>query len=170
MRKPNSFYSARDLKRAHYDATASALKTKFSNVAVDTIVVGGRGVWDPKNYKVFLKFCSRKYLSLMKRLCVADCISWSRRVYNEHVSGRRHYDIEDEISILRYSPYSDSNPYANVTVNASVSAANSRGPRRRCNCQRGSRYPYNSSRYTRYSPAPASEVSTLPPIYDVTTI
>lgn len=161
----DSFQRARDLKKSHYETTASSLQSRFKNVLVDAIVVGGCGTWDPNNDKILRKFCSRKYLSLFKRLTVADTISWGRRIYNEHISGQRHYTVEDNVIIPRFSPYSDAlNPYSSTRSHSTSSAFTPRRMRgRRSSRQRRTRYPFSANRYPTYSPivteisAPSSE-------------
>lgn len=167
----DSFAAARDLKKNHYSATAERLRSRFSNVLIDAIVVGGRGAWDPKNDKVLLKCCSRKYLGLMKKLCISDCISWSRRTYNEHISGERQYSADDVITIPRLSPYStDPANTSDLTVAPVDTTVGRRRANRRRNRRRGgTRYPYDTTRFPRYSPgppaaAPDAQMETVVPL------
>jgi hypothetical protein len=80
---------ARRDKLRKYDDLARALRSRFSEVKVDAIVLGSLGTWDPKNDKVIKTMCSRKYLNLFKKLCVSDVIRYSRDIYIEHITGVR---------------------------------------------------------------------------------
>jgi hypothetical protein len=53
-------------KLQKYDDRGRALRSRFSEVKVDAIVLGSLGTWDPLNDKVMKTMCSRKYLKLFK--------------------------------------------------------------------------------------------------------
>jgi hypothetical protein len=88
-----AFIDARQRKETHYVELANNLKIsmKLNKVEVVAIVVGALGTWDPKNDKVLSRLCSQSYLRMFRKLCVSDCIKWSRDLYIEFVSGKRQY-------------------------------------------------------------------------------
>lgn len=87
--RTEAFGEARQAKQVKYQGLAEALSTRYQKVEVDAIVLGSLGSWDPENDKVFKRLCSKKYLSLLKKLCVSDVIRYSRDIYAEHISGVR---------------------------------------------------------------------------------
>ncbi|KAM8707298.1 hypothetical protein ACLKA7_011399 [Drosophila subpalustris] len=84
--------TARNAKLEKYRPLAEALRRQGYRVAVDAIVVGALGTWDPLNERVLkLLNINKFYASLMRRLIVSETIHWSRDIYVEHVSGTRQY-------------------------------------------------------------------------------
>ena len=65
---------ARRAKIEKYQGLAEALRTRFSTVEVDVIVVGSLGSWYPANDRTMKKLCSVKYLSLFRNLCVSNVV------------------------------------------------------------------------------------------------
>lgn len=100
----SSFAAAREHKKEHYSPVVDHLKAFYKTVNIDAIVLGGLGTWDPRNDTVLLKLCSKKYLSVLKKLCVSDVVSWSRRVLNEHLTGLRYYSDADVPVVPRIPP------------------------------------------------------------------
>ncbi|KAF8778866.1 Retrovirus-related Pol polyprotein type-1 like protein [Argiope bruennichi] len=81
-------------KRLKHDKYASLLPLYSSNgvqAAIIPIVVGALGAWDPENDRFLSKYMSRGYLNKFRKLCVSDCIKWSRDIYVEHISGHRQF-------------------------------------------------------------------------------
>lgn len=101
--KISSFEAARTFKKEHYAPVVEHLKHFYKTVNVDAIILGGLGTWDPRNDSILLKMCSKKYLSTLKKLCVSDVIGWSRKIFNEHISGLRHYTEADIPALPRLS-------------------------------------------------------------------
>lgn len=87
--KADAFSEARRAKQEKYRGLAEALSARYEKVEVDAIVLGSLGSWDRENDKAMRRICSKKYLSLFKRLCVSDVIRYSRDIYAEHISGVR---------------------------------------------------------------------------------
>lgn len=87
--RTDAFGEARRAKQEKYQGLAEALSTRFQKVEVDAIVLGSLGSWDPENDKIMKRLCSKKYLTLFKKLCVSDVIRYSRDIYAEHISGVR---------------------------------------------------------------------------------
>ncbi|KAG8179206.1 hypothetical protein JTE90_004034 [Oedothorax gibbosus] len=82
-----AFDSARAEKERKYANIASLLSQDFKKVSVQAIVVGALGSWDPKNDAVLKKFTNKKYAKLLRKLCVSDAISHSRKIFQKHVIG-----------------------------------------------------------------------------------
>ncbi|GFQ73017.1 retrovirus-related Pol polyprotein from type-2 retrotransposable element R2DM [Trichonephila clavata] len=90
--KRTAFYDARQRKIEKYsgllDHFASLGATR---VCIIPIVVGSLGAWDPEN-DAFLKLVATKsYLNTLRKLCVSDCIRWSRDIYVQHLTGTQQY-------------------------------------------------------------------------------
>ncbi|GFX60037.1 retrovirus-related Pol polyprotein from type-2 retrotransposable element R2DM [Trichonephila clavipes] len=63
----------------------------FQSVKILPIGVGSLGAWDPEN-NLFLKLAATKrYLKTLRKLCVSDCIRWSREIYIQHLTGVQQY-------------------------------------------------------------------------------
>lgn len=80
------FAGARKDKIKKYSPLRDYFKTSFTNIHIDAIIVGSLGSWDPKNDKTLLKFCSKKYLKLMKKLVMSETIRASRNIFIHHTS------------------------------------------------------------------------------------
>ncbi|XP_037557279.1 uncharacterized protein LOC119434043 [Dermacentor silvarum] len=76
VRQPaRSLTAARQAKKEKYQPVREYLLRKFQKVSVATIVVGVIGSWEPRNDRVMHRFCSRKYLRLLKNLAASETIA-----------------------------------------------------------------------------------------------
>lgn len=96
-----SFINARKEKENKYKPLINHFKSYYTNVQVEAIVVGSLGSWDPRNDRVMLKLCSKKYLRLMKRLTVSEVIRSSGDIYIKHLG---HSPQIDTRSLANRSP------------------------------------------------------------------
>lgn len=80
------FSSARKDKIKKFAPLRDYFKTSFTNIHIDAIIVGSLRSWDPKNDKTLLKFCSKIYLKLMKKLVVSETVRASRDIFIHHTS------------------------------------------------------------------------------------
>lgn len=80
-----AFEKARQEKIRKYTGIAQELSLQGRNVAVEAIVVGALGSWDPANDRVMRRICSKKYLSIFKKIVVSETIAYSRDIYDEHI-------------------------------------------------------------------------------------
>ncbi|GFW64533.1 hypothetical protein TNCV_3513551 [Trichonephila clavipes] len=55
------------------------------------IVVGSLGAWDTGNNSFLRKVATNRYLATLRKLCVSDCIRWSRDIYIQHLTGAQQY-------------------------------------------------------------------------------
>ncbi|GFU59198.1 retrovirus-related Pol polyprotein from type-2 retrotransposable element R2DM [Trichonephila clavipes] len=119
-RKP-SFQEAKQRKVEKYHHLIGHFNNLgFQNVKVVPIVVGSLGAWDPEN-DAFLKLvATKKYLKTLRKLCVSDCIRWSRDIYVQHLTGVRQYSTEN------FVPHPD--PVATTEIsNQPIEGENSEG-------------------------------------------
>ncbi|GFQ91951.1 retrovirus-related Pol polyprotein from type-1 retrotransposable element R2 [Trichonephila clavata] len=63
----------------------------WSKVHIVPIILGSLGAWDPINDGFLKKVATKSYLSLLRKLCVSDCIRWSRDIYIHHITGVQQY-------------------------------------------------------------------------------
>ncbi|GFY41228.1 retrovirus-related Pol polyprotein from type-1 retrotransposable element R2 [Trichonephila inaurata madagascariensis] len=63
----------------------------FQQVHIAPIVVGSLGAWDPENDIFLRKVATNRYLAVLRKLCVSDCIRWSRDIYIQHLTGAKQY-------------------------------------------------------------------------------
>ncbi|GFY73421.1 retrovirus-related Pol polyprotein from type-1 retrotransposable element R2 [Trichonephila inaurata madagascariensis] len=63
-------------------------------VYIVPIVVGSLGAWDPENDVFLRKVATNRYLAVLRKLCVSDCIRWSRDIYIQHLTGAKHYSTD----------------------------------------------------------------------------
>ncbi|GBM70281.1 hypothetical protein AVEN_198623-1, partial [Araneus ventricosus] len=87
----DSFEKARQRKIDKYATLIDFYAKSNLKAFIVPIVVGALGSWDTKNDKFLLKFMSKSYLALFQKLCVSDCIKWSRDIYIEHQTGKRQF-------------------------------------------------------------------------------
>ncbi|GFQ73020.1 retrovirus-related Pol polyprotein from type-1 retrotransposable element R2 [Trichonephila clavata] len=66
-------------------------KLGHKKVSIVPIVVGSLGAWDPENDVFLRKVATKSYLNLLRKLCVSDCIRWSRDIYIQHLTGVKQY-------------------------------------------------------------------------------
>lgn len=94
---------AREKKRDKYQPLVRYLEGKGYKVALDAMVVGALGSWDPENSLALglLQIPKAKQTAL-KRQCVSDVIRWSRDIYVEHVSGQRMF--QENVIIQHVNP------------------------------------------------------------------
>ena len=85
--------SAAAAKLEKYQPLAERLKRQYNyrKVSVVPFIVGSLGSWWTGNDPFMRKLCSRSYAELMRRLCVADTIRWSRDIYVQHITDRLQY-------------------------------------------------------------------------------
>lgn len=79
------FNKAHKDKCEKYKPLLDYFKNKYKSVTIDAIIAGSLGSWDPKNDRVLIRFCTKKYLNLMKRLTISEVIRSSRDMYIQHV-------------------------------------------------------------------------------------
>jgi hypothetical protein len=85
----DAFQKARKRKQEKYEYLKGVLRRgQVRSVTVDAFIVGSLGAWDPDNEEILKLFTSKFDRTLFKRLCVSNCIKWSRDIYQEHVEGR----------------------------------------------------------------------------------
>ncbi|GFR23248.1 retrovirus-related Pol polyprotein from type-1 retrotransposable element R2 [Trichonephila clavata] len=87
-----AFAQARQRKITKYNQLLSHFASLgATKVSIVPILVGSLGSWDPDN-DAFLKLvATRSYLGLLRKLCVSDCIRWSRDIYVQHLTGAQQY-------------------------------------------------------------------------------
>jgi len=84
----DAFKEARKRKQEKYEYLKTVLKRgRTRSVTVDAFIIGSLGAWDPDNEDILKLFTSTFDRTLFKRLCVSNCIKWSRDIYQEHVEG-----------------------------------------------------------------------------------
>ncbi|KAF8797217.1 Retrovirus-related Pol polyprotein type-2 like protein [Argiope bruennichi] len=85
------FEKAKRLKHDKYASLLPLYSSSGMQVSIVPIVVGALGAWDPENDRFLSKYMSRGYLNKFRKLCVSDCIKWSRDIYVEHITGHRQF-------------------------------------------------------------------------------
>lgn len=60
---------------------------RYQRVAMEAVVVGALGSWDPANDWVMCKLCSKTYFTKLESLSVSNVIAASRDIYAKHISG-----------------------------------------------------------------------------------
>lgn len=86
------FNNFRHQKIEKYKPFVDIFCRKFKSAVVEAVIVGSLGSWDPKNDRVLLRLCTKKYLRLMKKLIVSETIRSSRDIFFEHIWGERQVD------------------------------------------------------------------------------
>lgn len=81
----DAFQDARNEKIQKYSGAAQEISLEGKNVVVEAVVVGALGSWDPANDHVMKRICSKKYLSMFKKIVVSETISFSRDIFDEHI-------------------------------------------------------------------------------------
>ncbi|GFY44120.1 retrovirus-related Pol polyprotein from type-2 retrotransposable element R2DM [Trichonephila inaurata madagascariensis] len=66
----------------------------FQQVHIVPIIVGSLGAWDPENDIFLRKVATNRYLAVLRKLCVSDCIRWSRDIYIQHLTGAKQYSTD----------------------------------------------------------------------------
>ncbi|GFY51831.1 retrovirus-related Pol polyprotein from type-1 retrotransposable element R2 [Trichonephila inaurata madagascariensis] len=69
----------------------------FQQVHIVPIVVGSLGAWDPENDVFLRKVATNRYLVVLRKLYVFDCIRWSRDIYIQHLTGAKQYSTDAPI-------------------------------------------------------------------------
>ncbi|KAG8179237.1 hypothetical protein JTE90_004065 [Oedothorax gibbosus] len=89
-------------------------RTERHNAIVERIHKATRRDWktfsknqDPKNDAVLKKFTNKKYAKLLRKLCVSDAISHSRKIFQKQVIG---YIPSDRQLRDRAASRSETNP------------------------------------------------------------
>ena len=86
-----AFAEARATKEAKYQDLAREMRRNYDRVGVEAFIVGPLGGYDTENERLMRRLASKSYLKMFRRLCVSDVISWSRKIYIEHITGHRQY-------------------------------------------------------------------------------
>ncbi|GFT41780.1 uncharacterized protein TNCV_4502411, partial [Trichonephila clavipes] len=90
-----AFSQARERKVAKYTELIPHFKALgFQQVEIVPIVVGSLGAWDPGNDAFLKKVATNRYLATLRKLCVSDCIRWSRDIYIQHLTGAQQYSTD----------------------------------------------------------------------------
>ncbi|GFU72765.1 hypothetical protein TNCV_3686971 [Trichonephila clavipes] len=63
----------------------------YQQVHIVSIVVGFLGAWDPGNYAFQREVATKRYLAVLRKLRVCDCIRWGRDIYIQHLTGAQQY-------------------------------------------------------------------------------
>ncbi|GFR01202.1 retrovirus-related Pol polyprotein from type-1 retrotransposable element R2 [Trichonephila clavata] len=66
----------------------------FAQAQIVPIVVGALGAWDPENDSFLRLVATKSYTNVLRKLCVSDCIRWSRDIYVQHLTGARQYSVD----------------------------------------------------------------------------
>ncbi|GFU50716.1 retrovirus-related Pol polyprotein from type-1 retrotransposable element R2 [Trichonephila clavipes] len=66
----------------------------YQHVQIVPIIVGALGAWDPENDAFLRKVATKRYLAVLRKLCVSDCIRWSRDIYTQHLTGAQQYSTD----------------------------------------------------------------------------
>ncbi|GFQ63839.1 uncharacterized protein TNCT_482991 [Trichonephila clavata] len=90
-RRP-AFNQARLRKVEKYRPLINFFKARgWNKVQIIPIIVGSLGAWDLENDGFLRKVATKSYLNLLRKLCVSDCIRWSRDIYIQHLTGVQQY-------------------------------------------------------------------------------
>ncbi|GFQ70132.1 uncharacterized protein TNCT_665881 [Trichonephila clavata] len=90
-RRP-AFHQARLRKIEKYHPLIQFFKKSgWNKVSIVPIVVGSLGAWDPENDAFLKKVATKSYLNILRKLCVSDCIRWSRDIFIQHLTGVQQY-------------------------------------------------------------------------------
>ncbi|GFW64851.1 retrovirus-related Pol polyprotein from type-1 retrotransposable element R2 [Trichonephila clavipes] len=90
--RKQAFSQARERKVSKYTELISHFdRLGFQLVQIVPILVGSLGAWDPGNDAFLRKVATRRYLKMLRKLCVSDCIRWSRDIYIQHLTGAQQY-------------------------------------------------------------------------------
>ncbi|GFR09855.1 retrovirus-related Pol polyprotein from type-1 retrotransposable element R2 [Trichonephila clavata] len=88
----DAFRLARERKTTKYQELIPLYKNQgYQDVQIVPIVVGSLGAWDPENDLFLKKVATRSYLAVLRKLCVSECIRWSRDIYVQHLTGAQQY-------------------------------------------------------------------------------
>lgn len=79
----DAFKDARSIKREKYKPLLKHFGSHYKSIQIEAIIVGSLGSWDPKNDRILLRLCSKKYLNLMKKLIVSETIKCSHDIFYE---------------------------------------------------------------------------------------
>lgn len=89
----DSCATAASAKVDKYSNLRRALAETGKDVEVHGFIVGALGTWHQGNERVLGRLgVSRRYRTLMRKLCCIDAIKGSRDVYIEHMTGHRQYE------------------------------------------------------------------------------
>ncbi|XP_064462302.1 uncharacterized protein LOC135372762 [Ornithodoros turicata] len=83
-----AFEDARRAKEEKYKPVQEHLKRRYQKVSIEVVVVGALRSWDPANDRLLKRFCAKRYLRTLKRLCISSVLASSRDIYATHISGR----------------------------------------------------------------------------------
>ena len=82
---PDACSTAANAKVAKYDTLRQELASRGLDVEVHAFVIGSLGSWHGDNERTLSRLgISRRYRSLMRRLCCIDAIKGSRDIYVEY--------------------------------------------------------------------------------------
>ncbi|GFR02257.1 retrovirus-related Pol polyprotein from type-2 retrotransposable element R2DM [Trichonephila clavata] len=127
-RRP-AFHQARLRKVEKYRPLIKFFQERgWSKVHIVPIIVGSLGAWDPINDGFLKKVATKSYLSLLRKLCVSDCIRWSRDIYIHHLTGVQQYsrDTVAPAQIVGIQEHSANQP--NESPVSTTEASSSSGP------------------------------------------
>ncbi|GIY31148.1 retrovirus-related Pol polyprotein from type-2 retrotransposable element R2DM [Caerostris darwini] len=99
-----AFISSYENKINKYEPLLPLYRAQGLNPVIVPILVGALGSWCPWNDRICCKKLSRIYLAKFRKLCVSDCIKWSRDIYTEHITGHRQYLTDDLPAPISHSP------------------------------------------------------------------
>ncbi|GFW19034.1 hypothetical protein TNCV_253641 [Trichonephila clavipes] len=68
-----------------------AYHENFQQFHIVSIVVGFLGAWDPGNDAFQREEATKRYLAVLRKLRVSDCIRWSHDIYIQHLTGAQQY-------------------------------------------------------------------------------
>jgi len=75
-------------KQLRYVYQKAALKRgRIRSATMDAFIIGALGAWDPDNEQILKLVTSTFDRTLFRRLCVSNCIKWSRDIFQKHVEG-----------------------------------------------------------------------------------
>ncbi|GIY31138.1 retrovirus-related Pol polyprotein from type-2 retrotransposable element R2DM [Caerostris darwini] len=101
-----AFAQARATKIAKYDPLLPFFQSQGLTAHIVPILVGALGSWDPEKDSFLRRFMGRAFLNKHRKLCVSDCIRWSRDIYIEFLTGHCQY-AEENGDIIQSFEFSD---------------------------------------------------------------
>ncbi|GFW16073.1 retrovirus-related Pol polyprotein from type-1 retrotransposable element R2 [Trichonephila clavipes] len=93
-----AFSQARERKISKYlELIPYFTSLGYRHVQIVPIIVGALGAWDPENDAFLRKVATKRYLAVLRKLCVSDCIRWSRDIYTQHLTGAQQYSTDTSL-------------------------------------------------------------------------
>ncbi|GIY48209.1 retrovirus-related Pol polyprotein from type-1 retrotransposable element R2 [Caerostris darwini] len=81
--RKSAFEQARATKISRYEPLIPIYQSQGLNAHIVPILVGALGSWDPQNDSFLSRFMSKSFLNKHRKICVSECIRWSRNIYIE---------------------------------------------------------------------------------------